>query len=334
MEPILPVYAAPWAPPLPVTTVILPKEHALQALEVALGDERRKGATWFTDGSLLEGRAGGAAVRVEDGREKERLVVPLGESEVCDGEMEGLVCSTSRSLKSGCACILCVADSQAALRGITSTKLRSGQYRAILYDKLVRGALRLYPHLTIVNMWTPAHIGTVGNELADAAAKEATLTEPDPALYASLTTVRRRIHLFSIQQWEKRWTLTKTGKALRTVDNSPVSLCPKALYSTPSIPRRVSSIISQLRTSFTFLNADCFKSGFIESPVCDACGAPYETRAHYVLECPAWEHLRQPLHAVSWSAGLTGSLHLGPLLSHPKILKEMGKFIEATGRFS
>jgi hypothetical protein len=87
MEPILPVYAAPLRKPLPVTTSILPKVDVLRALSLALGDERRA-ATWFTDGSLLDGRAGEPAVRVEGGEEKEKLVMPLGDREVCDGEME------------------------------------------------------------------------------------------------------------------------------------------------------------------------------------------------------------------------------------------------------
>ncbi|KAJ7924809.1 hypothetical protein B0H13DRAFT_2315143 [Mycena leptocephala] len=59
MEPILPVYAAPLREPLPVTTSILPRVDALRALSLALGDERRRTATWFTDDSLLDGRAGG-----------------------------------------------------------------------------------------------------------------------------------------------------------------------------------------------------------------------------------------------------------------------------------
>ncbi|KAJ7801030.1 hypothetical protein B0H13DRAFT_2390170 [Mycena leptocephala] len=81
IEPILPVYAAPLREPLPVTTSILPKVDVLRALSLALGDERRRAATWFTDGSLLDGRAGGPAVRVEEGEEKEKLVMPLGNEE-------------------------------------------------------------------------------------------------------------------------------------------------------------------------------------------------------------------------------------------------------------
>lgn len=57
--------------------------------------------------------------------ERERMVVPLGNGQVCEGETEGLVRATERAIRVGNAHILCVADSQAALRGITSTEPRS-----------------------------------------------------------------------------------------------------------------------------------------------------------------------------------------------------------------
>ncbi|KAJ7932334.1 hypothetical protein B0H13DRAFT_1857161 [Mycena leptocephala] len=106
LEQILPVYAAPWNAPLPVTTIVLSKEDALKALAVALEDARWCQSMWFTDGSLLEGRAGGAAVRVEGGREMERIVVPLGRGQVCEGEMEGLVRGTTKAILDACACVL------------------------------------------------------------------------------------------------------------------------------------------------------------------------------------------------------------------------------------
>jgi ribonuclease HI len=165
MEPINLVYTPTWNPPLPVTTVILPQDEALQALDLALRDERRRASTWFTDGSLMEGWAGGAAVWVEGAREMERVIVPLGNGQVCEGEMEGLVQATMRALQDGHPHVLCVADSQAALRDILSTKRRSGQFRAIAYDRIICDALHSLPHLTILNLWTSAHIGTNGDSL-------------------------------------------------------------------------------------------------------------------------------------------------------------------------
>ncbi|KAJ7696618.1 hypothetical protein B0H14DRAFT_3423802 [Mycena olivaceomarginata] len=79
--------------------------------------------------------------------------------------------------------ILCVADSQAMLEGILQTSPRSGQHRMIHYHTVIRQALSLYPHLAILNLWTLAHIGMIGNELADATAKKATSLTPDPSTF-------------------------------------------------------------------------------------------------------------------------------------------------------
>jgi ribonuclease HI len=334
LEPILPVYAAPWALPLPVTTIIPPKEEALRALDAALVDERRSLATWYTDGSLLDGRAGGSAVRVERGREAERVIIPLGDGQVCEGEMEGLLAATAKALRDHQNNILCVVDSQAALRGILSTKPRSGQCRAVNYDKLIRRVLPYRPHLAILNLWTPAHIGTAGNELADKAAKAATLLEPGPSVFVSLTTVRRLVEFQTLADWDRAWRRSKTGDSLHRIDKSPPSLRLKPLYTSSSIPRKTSSTLSQLRTGPSHLNAYRFKSGFTDSPACDACSAAFETRAHFLLECPILEPLRRPLHDAARAAGMFGPLHVGALLNDPKLLKATAKFVEASGRFA
>ncbi|KAJ7029710.1 hypothetical protein C8F04DRAFT_1398250 [Mycena alexandri] len=334
MEPILPIYDAPWKNPLPVTTIIPPKEDALRALDLTTRDPVYQRSTWYTDGSLLEGRAGGAAVRVEDGVERERVEVPLGRGQVCEGEMEGLVRALERAVEDGCTSVLCVVDSQAALKGITSTAPRSGQFRAVHYDRLVRGALRRRPDFSIVNLWTPAHIGTAGNELADEAAKHATLAEPDPSLFISLTTTRQLIHRLILDLWKERWSRSKTGRQLRAIDQSPPTLIPLALYSSSSLSRKMSSAVAQLRTDFSPLNAYRFKAGLTNSPACDACGAAKESRAHFILDCPVWEPHRQPLYGACYAAGFFGSLHLAPLLNEPKVLTAFSKFLDATGRFA
>ncbi|KAJ6531664.1 hypothetical protein DFH09DRAFT_1093113 [Mycena vulgaris] len=139
MEPIIPIYSPPWDDALPITTIIPTKEAAIEVLHKLLLDEDSYAATWFTDGSLLEGKAGGAAVRVEAGVQKEVILTPLGDGQVCEGEVEGIISATRRALLDEFYRILVVSDSQAALRGICSTSPRSGQFRAIGYDKLVTG---------------------------------------------------------------------------------------------------------------------------------------------------------------------------------------------------
>jgi hypothetical protein len=97
LERILPVYAPLWIDPLPVTTIIPAKERAVEALNQLLSDSAYAGATWFTNGSLLAGAAGGAAVLVVDGVVRERLLLPLGKGQVAEGEIEGLLRATEPS---------------------------------------------------------------------------------------------------------------------------------------------------------------------------------------------------------------------------------------------
>ena len=91
MERIESVYSPPWAEPLPVSTIIPPKSNAVAILNEFLADPSFSASTWFTDSSLLEGSAGGAAVRMERGIVQERLLIPLGDGQVAEGEVEGLV---------------------------------------------------------------------------------------------------------------------------------------------------------------------------------------------------------------------------------------------------
>ncbi|KAJ7199097.1 hypothetical protein C8J57DRAFT_1737139 [Mycena rebaudengoi] len=131
--------------------------------------------------------------------------------------------------------------------------------------------------------------------------------------FVSLTTVRRPTHLQILEDWERLWSALKVGRALRAVDRLPPRL--------------------QLRADFSFLNATRVRSGFIASDACNACGAPFDTRAHY-LAFPAWDRLRPPLFRASMAAGsFFGSLYL-PTLLNDTLLKSLAKFIEATGRFA
>ncbi|KAJ7695873.1 hypothetical protein B0H16DRAFT_1750515 [Mycena metata] len=227
------------------------------------------------------------------------------------------------AIEAGNAHILCVVDTQATLHGILSTSPRSGQFRAIQYNQLVRAAQQHLPHISITNIWTPTHIGTIGNKLADEAVKAATEMEADPSAFVSLTTVQRSIRLLILDNREIPSRHRHDAPRLRL---SP-------LYSSSSLARKTISAISRLCTGPSHLNAYCHKSGFTNSPACEACGEAFETRAHYLLQCPVLEPLRQPLHDTAMRAGLVGSLHVSTLLSEPKVLKALGTFIEASGRF-
>lgn len=164
----------------------------------------------------MNGLAGGAAVRVIGPDVRERILVPLGEGQVAEGEIEGLLRAAERALSRDADTILIVSDSQAGLRGILSTSLRAGQSRAIEFDKLVRAAMSRLPSLHITTLWTPAHVGTAGNEFAEDAAKASTLLPPSPSLAISLTSCKRRIDLSILENWDVMWRFSSTGRASRS----------------------------------------------------------------------------------------------------------------------
>jgi hypothetical protein len=111
MEPISSIYAPPWADPSPFR--LLPSRSRTPLRSSAdISDPTYAKATWYSDGSLLAGAAGGAAVRVANSRVCNRILVPLGEGQVAEGEVEGIVQATERALRSNADQTLIVTDSQ------------------------------------------------------------------------------------------------------------------------------------------------------------------------------------------------------------------------------
>jgi hypothetical protein len=188
------------------------------------------------------------------------------------------------------------------------------------------------PGLRITNLWTPAHIGTAGNEFADDAAKAATLLPPPSSVPVSLTTCKRQVNTMILERWKDAWRVATPGRGLREIDDSPPSLILRSPYLS-SVSRADTSLLSQLRTDFSALNSHRYRCRLTPSPACDACGAAKETRAHYLLHCPAWEHLRPPLQHASYAAGILGAVDVRTLLNHPKLLKSVIHFINQTRRF-
>ncbi|KAF7372330.1 reverse transcriptase [Mycena venus] len=192
--------------------------------------------------------------------------------------------------------------------------------------------MRQSPTLRITNLWTPAHIGTVGNEFADDAVKAATLLPPPSTIPVSFTTVKRAVSIQILERWEWLWSVATTGRGLRDVDNSAPSLILRSPYLSSAACADI-SILTQLRTDFSALNAHRFRCRLAPSPACEACGAPWETRAHFLLHCPAWEYLRPPLQLASFKAGVLGSIDVRMLLNHLKLLKLVISFIAQMHRF-
>ncbi|KAJ7151295.1 hypothetical protein C8R43DRAFT_1107162 [Mycena crocata] len=164
------------ADPLPITTIIPSKEDVIAA---------------WTSSSQIVASDPHPGSRTGCRRKREQILIPLGPGQVAEGEVEGLLKGTGAALNSEAMHmslrhpIHCPSGGSipprtpAFLSGtVPCNATYLPTYRAIEYDNLIRNATMRLPGLQIINLWTPAHIGTVGNELADTAAKAATLLPP------------------------------------------------------------------------------------------------------------------------------------------------------------
>jgi hypothetical protein len=117
-------------------------------------------------------------------------------------------------------------------------------------------------------------------------------------------TAAHRVRSSVLGQWDVRWPRSKAGSALRYLDKSPPvdSISASVGIPVPPLPYYLLYRPAQNRSLADYRH----KAGFVASPACEVCGAAVESRAHYLLECPAWEPHRQPLHAASRSGGRLG----------------------------
>ena len=59
-------------------------------------------------------------------------------------------------------------------------------------------------------------------------------------------------------------------------------------------PRKLNIILTQLRSSASFLNYDLFRVGIVSDPSC-RCGAAFENLKHFLLDCPIYLQARTTL---------------------------------------
>lgn len=148
--------------------------------------------------------------------------------------------------------------------------------------------------------WTPGHRNIAGNEAADTAAWKATegdtstLRQLPKYLHTQLPDSRSAVqqafnaklkHL-AAKLWERSPRYQRT--------NLIVPDLPRASYfnSIAKLPRKHTSIITQLITGHAPLNKHLHRIGKVDSATCPCCHEHDETITHFLLHCPVHRHAR------------------------------------------
>ena len=334
-----------------------PKKRGLQAvsLDIPPSKEDSKRADTnaieqikvYSDGSAHDGKVGAAAILKREGKPDRILKLHLGSTEqhtVYEAELVGMIMGlhlikTEKGSKT--KCVLNV-DNQAAIVAIKSEMKKSGQHLAANVLQLAKQLLnrRTNRNFRLTFRWSAGHIGIQGNEDADEAAKAAADGESSDRkdlpsylrkeLGHSLSAVRQTRNEQLKKNWTAVWTKSPRFKRLKFEDLlTPHSQKYLKYISSGSITRKAASTIFQLRVGHAPLNAYLHRFKKINSPQCPACGDPFETPEHFLLQCPSHAHERWPI--LNQTRGRPP--RITKLLSSSKLLVPLANYLEATGRF-
>jgi ribonuclease HI len=341
-ETILPVRQTPkWQPSI--------KSHIAPSLGRAMADEVLDPALIriYSDGSGIEGMIGAAAVlyRHTNGNQTVKHVLryclgPETKHTVYEGEVVGEILAQHllhSEIRGFGRHVSMYIDNQASIMATQSIKPTPGHYLLdILHDKASRSKKK-HRNIQITARWIPSHKDVKGNEEADRQAKRAAKGDANSSrhrlpieLHSALPHSKSAIQqaMIKILKAEAATTLQKSTqwRKLRHVDPTMPSNRFRKLVD--HLPRKHATLLMQLRTGHAPLNKTLFTIKCADSPICPACEDAHETVHHFLLSCPVYEQHRRELF---YKLNQPRSLRV--LLSHPKAIKLLFKYIAKTGRF-
>jgi ribonuclease HI len=294
----------------------------------------------FMDGSGMKGRIGAAAVLYRYGRAKTELRYKLGmqrQHTVYEGEGVGALLGTKLiSNEWGIRSAILYIDNQASILATQLTKPTAGHYIFDAFHEEIE-TLKKRHNIRVTVQWVPGHKGVEGNERADEQAKKA-ITEGSSDKQRLPRLLRKTLpHSRSAAKWafgetlkhnaQKLWQKSPRYTKMKKTD--PTTPSNKYLKLIANLPRKLASILSQLRTGHTPLAKHLHRIGKVDSPICPECQQGEETLQHFMLHCAAHREARQIL------CNSTGgrNIDITKLLTTPNTLPALFKYVATTGRF-
>lgn len=322
--------------------------------------------TVFSDGSAKEEGVGAAAVLYKDGVTSEARTLrfklgPIRRHGIYEAEIIGTILAvhllSKEKVKRGDEVVI-LADNQSAISASRRIHKRSGQHlsEAFHSDALNLNFIktkhlgRPIGNLTIA--WIAGHSGVGGNERADAEANKAAegKTSPLHKLPPSLTDILLEPKKKEIQhslsmvnahykkkmktEWNERWQKSERLSYYKKMGNGRAPFA-NFYKLAGTMSKAQASLLIQLRSGHTSLNAHLHRIKKAASPLCDHCGRDDPTRQrretvkHYLFDCGAWTKERYEL-----------LITLGPRQSHSfaeitnaKNIAHLFKFVKKTRRF-
>lgn len=246
---------------------------------------------WYTDGSLINGKAGYGAHRH---RPKCNLSGSLGRwCTVFQAEVFAIAIAAQEELLLGTRDkhITIYSDSQAALKALEGYRFTS----KLVWDCVQ--TLRDLSSRNIVHLeWIPGHQGFEGNERADLLARKGALSRfngPEPVVGISPTIVRSFLKGRTAEAHRLRWINRGGTSVSDLLLRGPSGSSTNSILILNRIDLRF--VIAYLTGHGHFRNHLLKTGQFQGNPVCRLCESSTETARHVLLDCPSLEIRRRGL---------------------------------------
>jgi len=182
-------------------------------------------------------------------------------------------------------------------------------------------------------------VGVPGNELADAAAKNAALggvegenvgSEAVNQFIRLAATAKQQVRSRIRAKWAALWAKERTGKPNQRLVQVPHK---KTLRLFEGLPKHYTSILVQMRSMRIGLKHFLFKIGEADSDKCN-CLEGSQTPQHVLLQCPLYTDERKGMTEkirARTDLNQRGLMDYEALLSHPLATRYVAEFMLKTG---
>ena len=168
--------------------------------------------------------------------------------------------------------------------------------------------------------WVPSHIGIIGNERADAAAKAAARLNHTSGMSVPFHDFKSIIKFYCRDRWQAHWSGLNNNFKLKSIRPSvhPWVHC--------QMDRRSSVVLTRLRIGHSYLTHKYLMASGAERqvPQCAACHAELNV-AHILVHCPFYDRQRR--------ANLLANKSLVEILDESAPVEQIVKFLKDINLF-